>query len=135
MKYLSEYIGEYDVTILINSLLSLIVFPEEIWFKKKLKLEEIHISVNTLQQMQTCITKNIIYGKAGRTDFSYIVLNMRHALCHGKIVFQGEKEPNGTQKITNVIFQNVFEKTHYEINLTVELLKEFISEIAECLIQ
>ncbi len=104
----------YEVTMIVNSLLGLLVFIKE---NKKAKLEEF--------QVDDLIAKQKIETKKSRKEF---LRHMRNAVAHGNF----EVNANDNGEIDCITFYDKYyqaEKKSFEITLTIADMEHLISEL------
>lgn len=119
----------YEVTQLINSMVGLLIIPQQRQFKK---ITDTLIDSNLLNKMENCIKQNT-YKKP--INLQEICRHLRNAVAHSRIEFEAEK-PNIISKPLIVHFitftdENSDTGEHIAINVTVDLLKDFLIAFSE----
>jgi hypothetical protein len=114
----------FSTTQLINSLLSLLVFPRE-------RLQIPVISIRELQDAGWLLPKPLNSYKQ-RSDLRQLIGYLRHAVCHGHIDFVSQDH-----EIVGVIFWN---EPHgglvdWKVSIAVEDLKDFVARFAKVIEQ
>lgn len=144
LQLLNDYRGEYDVTMLLNSSLGLLVVPKGGYFNYK-GIPDTFVSADMLLKLQKCIKVNTSDGKENSDkSLQNIVRHMRNSIAHARMTIHGE-EPNvkgKSIKITCVEFEDEGKRTidkkkveeHFKADITIDLLKDFVIEFAtnEC---
>lgn len=136
-KNLQEYQGDYEVTHLLNSLVSLLIIPKETFYTSKSKgIEDNAISERLLIQLRQSIEDN-----AKNKDeilpikLNEIIRHMRNAICHGNIMFRGEKPPRDSDPVIVRAIEFGDAEGAFKIKISKEnielLVKEFSAWILE----
>lgn len=122
--------ANYEVTQLINSLLGLLILPNE---ERYVKIENSDISSATLSYIQQkttlCLDKNM---QKEDNSLKNIVRHLRNSACHFRIKFCGNNE------IEKIRFQD-FDKDkitkkstkNFEAELDIKLLRAFVVEFGK----
>lgn len=94
-KAIDEKDGAYEVTQLINSLLALIVFPQE----RKLPLKTNKDWCDTFRQY-------IVYPNDGNISRDNVLRQLRHSISHSHIFFEKDysRDSDGNAQIKSIIF-------------------------------
>lgn len=122
--------SEYEVTLLINSAIGLLIIPKESEF---VTISDNFVNRKLLIKLKKCIKINT-YKFKGEPNLCEIVRHLRNAISHGNLEFVAEKErENGKPKqINSVIFEdNSKYKENFLIDIPVDLLRDFFISFAK----
>lgn len=117
-----EQDGDYEVTQLINSLLGLLVIPEQKCFEK---LSKVSMDSDFIKQLQFKITKNSYSNEDINLEF--IARHLRNAICHGGIKFIGD----GKNMIVKVLFTDDYKGKVFSVELDFKDIHYLIDCIAK----
>lgn len=127
--YMVEKDTPYEITLLINSAIGLLIIPKE---KEYDKITDTLISDDLYKRLKECIIKD---SYSNETNLSQIIRHLRNAISHAGIGFSAEKEPvkNNPLKIHSVQFTdtNKVTKEKFEMIIPIDLLREFFLKFAE----
>ena len=116
--------GSYEVTQLINSMVGLLIIPEQ---KQYDNIVNSLIDNALFQKMLNCIVLNT-YRKP--LDLQQICRHLRNGVAHSNLSFEAEKSPvvSHPLEIHSIMFadSNVQTGEQIKIKITVDLLKEFL---------
>lgn len=142
LSILHESHKDYEVTLILNLMVGLLVVPKEKYFDNK-AIPDSFVSKELLDKVQKCITKNFIDGKTNSDNsLKEIIRNLRNAVAHGGLeIFRKDSYLKSfDEKIESIAFKNkgFFYSNKYkrrinvefEIALTYDLLKSFLIEFA-----
>lgn len=120
---------EYEVTQLINSMVGLLIIPEQKEYKN---IDDNYISNELLNKLQKC-------SKPSSVDFRTIIHRMRNAVAHSRIEFIGEKQSkDGNMEIQRVRFKDKNQRNSsdvFEIELCIDDLKKLLYEFTDSIIK
>lgn len=124
----------YEITLLINSSIGLLIIPKESEFTK---ITNDMIDDRLYKKLLNCIKQNTYINKL---NLSQITRHIRNAIAHGRIDFEAEKQPRNDKPliIKNVVFTDFNpenKKTkkpeeNFNIVISIDLLREFMFEFA-----
>lgn len=125
---LNSYNGEYDVTILINFMLGLLIVPKE-------KYWNIMRDFQLSEETHAIVIRNIRENTYGDEEtIKNIVKHLRNAVSHGRMTIFGERPCCGENveiKSIQFIDENRTNRTkRFVIEFTVDELKNFLIEFA-----
>lgn len=125
LHILNNYKGDYDVTLLINSMLGLLVVPKEKFWRE---MDDFQIS-NEISSLTNNIQENTYPGDQ---TIKNIVKHLRNAVAHGKMTIFGEESnyPGAIAKINTIEFIDEKNPYRFVIRFTVEELKNFLIDFA-----
>ncbi len=121
-----EDIAKNDVTLYINSMIGLLVIPEQELYEEI--TDEMFNDKELLNNVKDCVDKKY------STDLKEIVRHLRNSVCHGHISFDGEKPPLNFSpaEIKKIIFEDYKNEIQtYKMIISVELFKSFVVEFSE----
>lgn len=119
LEIINDYSGNYEVTLLINCCLGLLVLPKEKYFKS-IPIEEIPIEGKLWGLSRDSV--NVGCSVCGY-QLRDVIRKIRNGVCHFKV----KTIPDGSRKI------NILEITDggkFKATLTVDELKEFVISFA-----
>ena len=126
-------IGPFEVTQLINSSIGLLFIPKE---NSSIDISDSFIDGNLLQKLKSNVTKNTY---PGILDLCQLVRHMRNAIGHGRMEFVAAHSPYKNKpleieavKLRDQNWKNP--KEEFEIELTIDLLREFFIAFAKGII-
>lgn len=116
----------FEFTQLVNSLLGLLVIPQE---RECDRICNNFVSQKTCEGLKACIERNDYNNEC---DFTNILRHMRNAIAHGQVEIGAT---NG--EISSILF---IDKNHnncrqFHIRLTCSQLRDFIEEFSDSLIE
>ena len=121
--------GPYEVTQLINSMVGLLIIPEQ---------KQYNSIINTLVDnvlFQKMINSIVVNTYKKSIDLQQVCRHLRNAVAHSNLIFEAEKPAIIAQPliIHYVTFSdsNVRTGEHIEIKLSVDLLKEFLMAFSD----
>lgn len=120
----ARYEELYEFTQLINSLLGLLVIPQQ---RENDRIDNNFVEAETLEHLRSSIERD----DYNRREFKDIIRHMRNAVAHGSV----QIVPNdGT--ITGIIFTDNSDhnKKQFRIILTCKVLRSFVQDFSEKLI-
>lgn len=142
LKIVKCYQGEYDVALLINAMVGLLIVPREAYFKNN-NIPDCFTSPDLLEKIRNCVKANRLDGKEKEKTLKEIVRHLRNAVAHGHLTIKGEKPviENDHVEIHSVEFvddyefkdkkdENLMHSTYFEAEIPVDLLKEFLINFA-----
>lgn len=125
----------YEITLLINSAIGLLIIPKESEFTK---ITNDMIDDRLYKNLVNCIKEN---SYINRLNLAQIARHIRNAIAHGRIDFEAEKQPQKDKPliIKNVIFGDFCPqnnktgkpKEKFKIVISIDLLREFMFEFAK----
>lgn len=117
--------GPYEVTLLINSMVGLLIIPEQTVYNK---ICDSMISEQLLEKLkQTSCLKS--YNYKDTLNLKQICRHLRNAIAHSHIKFIPTKSVYSSKQISikAVTFHDMDGKGHkFEMELEIDLLKEFL---------
>ena len=120
--------GQYEVTQLLNSAVSLLIIPQQKLFDR---IADGMVSERLLKELLKSVTDNT-YKKP--LDLSEIARHLRNRISHGKVEFKAEKQyvSDGPLQIESIEFtdENPKSKDRIVIEITVDILKQFFEEFS-----
>jgi len=123
-EFIKKSNGKYSVTQLINSLVGLLIIPQQKQFDK---ITESLISTELYEKLSQCVSKNT-YKK--ELNLSEIVRHMRNSVAHARMEFIAgiPALSSAPIEIHAIKFVDVNTDTHetIDIELTIDLLEDFI---------
>lgn len=120
----------YEVTQLINSMVGLLIIPEQKYFKQ---ITDDMICGSLLNEIRGAIEKNTYDSKNTEISLQDITLHLRNGVAHFRMSF----EENSNGEIANVIIKDHRSlgskkaAADFEIKLSVDLLKRYLFEFSE----
>lgn len=142
LQIVNSYNGEYDVALLINAMVGLLIVPREAYFKKN-NIPDCFISADLLEKIRNCVKFNLFDDKEQEKTLKEIITHLRNAVAHGNLKIKGEKPVinNKPVEIHSVEFvddyefkdkkdENLMHHTYFEAEIPVDLLKEFLINFA-----
>jgi len=118
---------QYEVTQLVNSLLGLVVFvKEEGVLFDAIQLSDIK-SENT-------ITWNYCHRDGGgfeEKNFKNFLRHIRNAIAHKRLTINS----NSKKEIDSIVFNDKDRKNKFEVDLTVEEIKNLVLKLSQCIIK
>lgn len=136
--YLHAKTKNREVTLLINSLFGLLTVPKENFYKD---IDNIFNNENLLNKMRNCICRDTYDGETKDNISALgILIHMRNALSHYRIVLQGDKHcgSNDLVEIKNILFFDKGRRNckngEFEMIISLTLLKDFVDEIFNTII-
>lgn len=142
LQILNAYEGKYDVTLLLNSMLGLLVVPKERFFESK-EIPDDFINTKLLEQIRKGIKINLLNGKNNpNNSLKEIVRHLRNAVSHGRLTVIGEEPIIKSHPVlissVNFVDKGEFRdrKTkqlvtvYFEAELGIELLRSFLIDFA-----
>lgn len=143
LHILNEYNGKYDVTIMINSAVGLLVVPKEVYFKNN-KFPDSVVNKDLLTKLQSCIQVNLYDGKQNTDNSLYtIIRHMRNSVAHGRMTIH-VKDTNIHSQMADIETVEFYDKgtftdkktkkpitTEFKTVISVELFKELLIAIAQ----
>lgn len=121
LNILEGYMGEYDVTNLINCAVGLIIIPKEQHFNCLRS-----INIQTLEEIYGITKPNIRYSNDD--SLSNIVRHMRNSIAHGKITQEKVKD----NKIKSLRFRDEYRGCPtFEAIFSIEEFKAFSIAVAK----
>ena len=118
--------GPYEVTLLINSIVGLLIIPKE---QQSISISDAMLDDQLLQKMKSCITLNT-YPEP--LNLCQICRHLRNAISHSKMEFEAKKPGSLSEPIPiqSIILRDECKEDNnvskFEIKLTVDLLREFL---------
>lgn len=142
LHILNEYKGEYDVTMMLNSAVGLLIVPKEVYFQNT--IADSVISEEMLKQLQGCIQINLQDGKPCVDNcLRTIIRHMRNSIAHGRMTIR-VKETNICSQMADIDAIEFYDagtyrdkKTNkkvaveFEIVLEINMFKELLMAIAQ----
>lgn len=124
LKLLTSYDGEYDVAMMINSMVGLLVVPKEQYFRSK-KVDDSYVDAALLKQIQS------LFRPSSEIDLTQILRCLRNAVAHGNMVVKAEQPNNYGDpiKIRAILFSD---RNGTSAEIPVDLLKKFLISFATC---
>ncbi len=130
-KHESGQYEVYEFTQLVNSLLGLLVIPQQ---REYNRIDDSFIDEQILEKLQGAIVRNDYARESNsHNNFKIILKHMRNAIAHGRLDFAGKN---------NVISQITFkDKSRHKIprffviSMDIEILREFVNDFAQKLLQ
>lgn len=120
---------EYEVTQLINSMVGLLIIPQQKEFNR---IDESYIPGEMLDELRK-------RSNPSSVDFNTILRHMRNAVAHSRLTFIGERQnDSGMMAISKVKFKDKNprdSKDFFEIELSVDELKDFLFEFTDSIIK
>lgn len=141
LQIVNSYNGEYDVALLINAMVGLLIVPREAYFKKN-NIPDCFTSPDLLEKIRNCVKANRLDGKEQEKTLKEIVRHLRNAVAHGHLTIKGEKPviENDHVEIYSVKFVDKYKfydekskkyhRTNFKAEIPVDLLKEFLINFA-----
>lgn len=127
LSIIQDYNGKFEVTLLLNCCVGLLVVPKEKHWEKVPKIEL------TQSNILWGLDKSAItFGKKEDYSLSNIVRRMRNSVCH----FNIETIADSNSNIEKIVFKdkNSFDLADtFEITLTCTQLKNFAVNLAKCI--
>ena len=143
LHILTEYKGKYDVTMMVNSAVGLLVIPKEVYFEH-MKFPDSVVSEDFLNQLQRCIQVNLYDGRQN-TDNSLhtIIRHLRNAVAHGRMTIH-IKDTNIHSQMADIESIEFYDKgttiekktgkkinIEFKIIITVDLFRQLLIAIAQ----
>lgn len=141
LQIVNLYKGEYDVALLINAMVGLLIVPKESYFKNS-DIPDYFISADLLEKIRNCVKANRLDGKEQEKTLKEIIRHLRNAVAHGHLTIKGEKPviENDHVEIHSVEFVDDYNgyvkkfskkcHTYFKAEIPVDLLKEFLIDFA-----
>ena len=118
---------KYEVTQLINSLLGLIVFVKE----EGISFDSIQLSdIKSHADM----VWNYCHREGGRLEeknFKNFLRHIRNAIAHKRLSIKS----SNTNEISSIVFKDKDQRNHFEVELSVDELKNLVLKLSQCIEQ
>ena len=123
--------GPYEITQLVNSMVGLLIIPEQRLYNK--------ISDNLLDEQllnklkdSSCL-KQYTYRES--LNLQQICRHLRNAIAHSHIEFEAVQPPVTTAPITieSIILKDIDGKQRFEMKMTAKLLEEFLFAFSDAI--
>ena len=138
LEILKSYNGDYDVALLINSMVGLLIVPSEDFFRNNINkgtvLNRIR-ETSIFNQLEECIEKNT-YRQETISPFQ-LIKHMRNAVCHARMkIICNSDEGNLLKNIEKIRFEDYYKYDNEQIAefkmvVSIDKLKAFLQVIAE----
>lgn len=139
LQIVNCYKGEYDVALLINSMVGLLIVPKESYFNNN--IPDRFISADLLEKIRNCVKANLLDDKEQDKTLKEIIRHLRNAVAHGHLTIKGENPviENDPVEIHSVEFVDDYvnnkgkkdeHHTYFKAEIPVDLLKEFLIDFA-----
>lgn len=144
LKFIQKCVKEedgqelYEVTQLVNSLVGLLIVPQQKFFRN---INDNYIQQDTLYKLKSCIEENTYKEKDGTDEIenlSTILRHMRNALAHNRFDYLNSyKDPTPFSEVRFLSFSDKGKKflndgqqveCTYKIIIDLDLLETFLSE-------
>lgn len=146
LHILNEYKGKYDVTMMINSAVGLLVVPKEVYFKNK-KFPDSVFSEDLLTKLQSCIQKNLCDDRQSTDNSLYTTIrHLRNSVAHGRMTIH-IKDTNIHSQMADIESIEFYDegtiieqktgkkiKTEFQMIVTVDLFRQLLIAIANYII-
>lgn len=117
-NYKSVKNGPYEVTQLINSMIGLLIIPQQKEFNR---ISDELLDAGLLDKIKKCVFKNTY---SSPLDLKEISRHIRNAISHNRIMFYSENNSISSIRFTD---KNIRKNEFIDIEFSVDLLEEFLS--------
>lgn len=122
LKLLNSTQSEYDVALLINSMVGLLVVPKERYFRS-IQVADRFVDNELLNRIRSA------FADGAEISFTEILRRLRNSVCHGDMEIKAEKSNYiGEQpKISSIVF---IDQSGSSAEISIDLLKCFLINFA-----
>lgn len=122
LKVLAGYDGEYDVAMLINSMVGLLVVPKERYFRSK-QVDESYVDSELLKQIRAVFKPN------SDIPLTQILRHLRNSVTHGNMEIKAERPTiiGDPVVIGSVLFTD---RDGVSAEIPIDLLRKFLISFA-----
>lgn len=117
-----NYDTEYDVTLIINCLLGLLIIPKE---RNKKVIDDSLFSSDLIRRITDCISKDTYSDH----NMSQIIRHVRNSFAHGSFEPKEKTEPKVVGSLV-IKDSDIKKGLKFEMECPIELFKEFVIECA-----